>query len=504
MTTEPLLRMQNIRKVFSGVVALDDVDFTLERGEVHSLVGENGAGKSTLIKVMTGAYSRDAGEIFLEGKSVNFRSPEEANEAGVVAVYQEVNLLMFRTVAENIFLGREPRKFGILDWATMNRQAGEILQRLGLDINPKAVLGSLNIALRQMVAIARGVSLGAKVLVLDEPTSSLTEKEVGILFDVIRRLKSEGVGIVYISHRFDELYAVCDKVTVLRDGKFVGTRDLAGLERLDLVCLMLGKQREELEKKGATAFGEHHETAAHVPLLKAKNLSRGRRLQDVSLEAGRGEILGMAGLLGSGRTDVARAVFGADRVENGMVELEDKPLNLHSPNDAIDAGIAFLSEDRKAEGIIPDLSVRENLTLAALPALTVAGVVSRAKQNEVVEKFMQRLRIKASGPDQKIRELSGGNQQKVLLARWLCRNPKFLLLDEPTRGIDVGAKGEIQALINELAESGLGVLMISSELEELVEGSDRVVVMRDGRLVAELKGTEISQDSIINAMAETN
>lgn len=504
MTTEPLLRMQNIRKVFSGVVALDRVDFTLERGEVHSLVGENGAGKSTLIKVMTGAYSRDAGEMFLEGKSVNFRSPEEANEAGVVAVYQEVNLLMFRTVAENIFLGREPRKFGILDWATMNRQAGEILQRLGLDINPKAVLGSLNIALRQMVAIARGVSLGAKVLVLDEPTSSLTEKEVGILFDVIRRLKSEGVGIVYISHRFDELYAVCDKVTVLRDGKFVGTRDLAGLERLDLVCLMLGKQREELEKKGATAFGEHHETAAHVPLLKAKNLSRGRRLQDVSLEAGRGEILGMAGLLGSGRTDVARAVFGADRVENGMVELEDKPLNLHSPNDAIDAGIAFLSEDRKAEGIIPDLSVRENLTLAALPALTVAGVVSRAKQNEVVEKFMQRLRIKASGPDQKIRELSGGNQQKVLLARWLCRNPKFLLLDEPTRGIDVGAKGEIQALINELAESGLGVLMISSELEELVEGSDRVVVMRDGRLVAELKGTEISQDSIINAMAETN
>jgi galactofuranose transport system ATP-binding protein len=499
----PLLRMQKIRKVFSGVTALDDVDFELVRGEVHSLVGENGAGKSTLIKVLTGAYQRDGGEIFLEGQPVHFRSPEEANHAGVVAVYQEVNLLMYRTVAENIFLGREPRKFGFLDWATMNRAAGEILQRLGLDIDPKATLGSLNIALRQMVAIARGVSLGAKVLVLDEPTSSLTEKEVGILYDVIRRLKSEGVGIVYISHRFDELYAVCDRVTVLRDGKYIATRELADLERLDLVCLMLGKQREELEKKGATAFGEqHHHPAATAPLLRAENLTRGRRLRHVSLAAGKGEILGMAGLLGSGRTDVARAIFGADKVEDGKVYLEDKEVKLHSPNDAIRAGVAFLSEDRKAEGIIPELSVRENLTLAALPTLTTAGIVSRARQREIVDKFMQRLRIKASSADQKIRELSGGNQQKVLLARWLCRNPKFLLLDEPTRGIDIGAKGEIQALVNELAESGLGVLMISSELEELVEGSDRVVVMRDGQLVAELKDEEISQDSIINAMAE--
>jgi ribose transport system ATP-binding protein len=501
MNNEPLLRMQKIRKVFSGVVALDSVNLTLERGEVHSLVGENGAGKSTLIKIMTGAYNRDGGEMFLEGLPVNFRSPEEANDAGVVAVYQEVNLLMFRTVAENIFLGREPRKFGFLDWTRMNREASEILQRLGLDINPKAELGSLNIALRQMVAIARGVSLGAKVLVLDEPTSSLTEKEVGILYEVIRRLKQEGTAIVYISHRFDELYAVCDKVTVLRDGKFIATRELAGLERIDLVCLMLGKQREDLEKKGATAFGAHHEIQGEAPLLRTENLSRGRRLQGVSFEAKRGEILGMAGLLGSGRTDVARALFGADAVETGKVYLDGKEINLRTPNDAIKAGIAFLSEDRKAEGIIPELSVRENLTLAALPALTSAGVVSRAKQTEIVDKFMKRLGIKASSAEQKIRELSGGNQQKVLLARWLCRNPKFLLLDEPTRGIDIGAKGEIQSLINELANEGLGVLMISSELEELVEGSSRVVVMQDGRLVAELHETDISQDSIINAMA---
>jgi monosaccharide-transporting ATPase len=506
MSSLPLLRMEGIRKVFSGVTALDGVDVTVERGEVHALVGENGAGKSTLIKIMTGAYRRDGGRMLLEGREVNFRSPEEAQAEGVVAVYQEVNLLMFRTVAENIFLGREPRRLGLIDWKRLNADAGAILTRLGLDIDPAATLGTLNIALRQMVAIARGVSFGAKVVVLDEPTSSLTEHEVSILYDVIRRLKAEGVGVVYISHRFDELYTVCDRVTVLRDGKFVATRPLAGLEKIDLVCLMLGKQREELRTRGATAFGEHHADTAQgkesAPLLRAENLTRGRKLDHVSLEAARGEIVGMAGLLGSGRTETARAIFGADPVDEGHVQLEGKPLNLGSPRDAIEAGLAFLTEDRKAEGIIPELSVRENLTLAALPQMTRFGIVSRAKQNEIVERFMKRLGIKASSAEQKIRELSGGNQQKVLLARWLCKSPKFLILDEPTRGIDIGAKGEIQSLINELAASGLGVLMISSELEELVEGSSRVVVMRDGRCVAELRGAEISQENIIHAMAE--
>jgi ribose transport system ATP-binding protein len=288
----------------------------------------------------------------------------------------------------------------------------------------------------------------------------------------------------------------------LRDGKFVGTRELAGLERLDLVCLMLGKQREELQKKGATAFEHHERKTDEPPLLRAEKLSRGRKLNQVSVSAGRGEIVGLAGLLGSGRTETARAIFGADRLEGGEVYLEGRALKLSAPDDAIDAGLAFLSEDRKAEGIIPELSVRENLTLAALPGLSSMGIVSRAKQNEIVERYMKRLGIKASSADQKIRELSGGNQQKVLLARWLCKNPKFLLLDEPTRGIDIGAKGEIQALVNELANQGLGVLMISSELEELVEGSSRVLVMRDGQCVAELRGSEISQDNIIHAMAE--
>ncbi|HEY0097846.1 MAG TPA: sugar ABC transporter ATP-binding protein, partial [Pyrinomonadaceae bacterium] len=465
-TNEPVLRMKGITKIFSGVTALSNVDLALERGEVHALVGENGAGKSTLIKIMTGAYTRDGGQVFLEGRAVDFRTPEDAQGAGVVAVYQEVNLLTYRTVAENIYLGREPRRFGLIDWKRMNADSGALLKRLGLEIDPRAPLGSLNIALRQMVAIARGVSFDAKVVVLDEPTSSLTEHEVQILYDVIRRLKAEGTAVVYISHRFDELYTVCDRVTILRDGKFVATRPLAGLEKIDLVCLMLGKQRDEL-RQGTTAFKHAGANAGAdaTPLLSAENLKRGRKLNDVTVEVARGEIVGMAGLLGSGRTETARAIFGADSVEEGEVKLEGKKIKRGSVNEAIDSGIAFLTEDRKAEGIIPELSVRENLTLAALPALSTLGVVSRARQAEIVDKFMKRLGIKAANADQKIRELSGGNQQKVLLARWLCKNPKFLILDEPTRGIDIGAKGEIQSLVGELAESGLGVLMISSELE---------------------------------------
>jgi monosaccharide-transporting ATPase len=497
-----VLRMEGITKVFNSVPALSGVDLELARGEVHALVGENGAGKSTLVKIMTGAYLRDAGTITLEDKQVEFRSPEDAQALGVVAVYQEINLLAFRTVAENIYLGREPRRWGLINWKSMNAEAGALLKSLGLEIDPRATLGSLNIALRQMVAIARGVSFGAKVVVLDEPTSSLTEHEVNILYDVIRRLKEQGTAVLYISHRFDELYAVCDRVTILRDGKLVDTRELASLEKLDLVCLMLGKRRDEL-RQGTTAFAKHDATPADgAPLMRAENLTRGRKLNHVTVEVGRGEIVGMAGLLGSGRTETARAIFGADSVDSGAVYLEGRPLDVRSITRAIDAGLAFLTEDRKAEGIIPELSVRENLTLAALPTLTTLGVVSRSRQQAIVERFMNRLGIKAANADQKIRELSGGNQQKVLLARWLCRNPKFLILDEPTRGIDIGAKGEIQALVNDLAESGMGVLMISSELEELVEGSSRVVVMRDGQRVGELRGAEISQQQIIHVMAE--
>ncbi len=509
--TEPLLRLESITKRFAGSTALDGVDFTLERGEVHALVGENGAGKSTLIKIMTGAYRRDGGRMWLEGNEVSFATPADAQAAGVIAVHQEIHLLGFRTVAENIFLGREPRRRGLVDWGKMNADTAAVLDGLGLDIGPRDVVGILNTARQQMVAIARGVSLGAKVLVLDEPTSSLAEREVAILYDLIRRLQAQGTGIVYISHRFDELYAVCNRVTVLRDGKLVGARELAGLERLDLVCMMLGKLRDAL-RLGTTGFSGHgrddirEEAAAdrrgEAPLLRAQGLRRGSKLRDVTVEVRKGEILGVAGLLGSGRTETARAIFGAAPAESGTIELNGRRFDPHDPDDAIGAGIGFLSEDRKAEGIIPELSVRENLTLAVLPTLTRFGIVNSARQREIVDRFMRRMGIKASSADQRIRELSGGNQQKVLLARWLCTQPALLLLDEPTRGIDIGAKAEIQALVNELAASGLAVIMISSELEELVEGSSRVIVLRDGRNVTELRGGQISQQAIIHAMAE--
>jgi ribose transport system ATP-binding protein len=493
--------MSGIVKRFGGVVALKGVDLDLQPGEVHALVGENGAGKSTLIKIMSGAYQRDDGRMWLSGEEVSFDSPAQAQAAGVTAVHQEIHLLRFRTVAENVFLGREPRRRGLVDSRRMNTEAGAVLQGLGLTIDPQAVVGSLSTAQQQMVAIARGVSLGAKVLVLDEPTSSLADREVSILYELVRRLQAQGVAIIYISHRFDELYAICDRVTVLRDGSLVGTYELAGLERLDLVCLMLGKTRDQL-RSGTTGFHDHGASqATGAPLLRVDGVARRPKLNGVTVEVRKGEIVGLAGLLGSGRTETARIIFGADRAESGTVYAGEKKLDARSPDDAIAARFAFISEDRKGEGIIPELSVRENLTLAALPALTRFGVVDRAKQQEIVDRFMQRLGIKASSAEQKIRELSGGNQQKVLLARWLCTTPALMILDEPTRGIDIGAKGEIQALVNELASEGLGVLMISSELEELVEGCSRVVVLRDGRDVAVLTGTEISQNEIVRAMA---
>ncbi|MBD2450895.1 sugar ABC transporter ATP-binding protein [Nostoc sp. FACHB-152] len=502
--TQTVLRMTGIKKSFSGVPALWGVDFELKVGEIHALVGENGAGKSTLIKIMTGAYRRDTGVIEYDQKTVAFQNPTAAQAAGIVAVYQEIQLVGLRTVAENIFLGREPQRFGFVDKKAMNTGAAEMLERLGLQIDPRSVVDSLNIAHRQMVAIARAISFGARILILDEPTSSLTETEVAVLFDVMRRLKSQGTSIVYVSHRFEELYAVCDRVTVLRDGRNIITQSLDSLNRLELVCHMLDRQLEEV-RQGVTAFTEKLQNTPEQPvLLQAEALKYKKRLNGVSLELRHGEIVGIAGLLGSGRSGTVRALFGAEPFEDGTVKLEGNILSLHDPHDAIAAGMAFLSEDRKADGIIPELSVRENLTLAALPSLTQWGIVSKKRQNELVNRFMQRLGIKAASADQQIHELSGGNQQKVLLARWLCKNTKLLLLDEPTRGIDVGAKREIQRLIAELAEQGLGVLMISSEMEELVEGSQRVVVLRDGQSVAELSGEQKNIKTILHVMAEAD
>lgn len=497
---EPLLRMEDISKTFPGVVALSKAHLRVDRGEVHALVGQNGAGKSTLIKILTGAYRRNAGTIVFDGHTVDFSSPQQAQASGVSTIYQEVNLIPFRSVAENIFMGREPRRWGLIDWARMHRQAADLLARLGVQADVTQPLMNLNIAVQQMVAIARAVSFKSKLVVMDEPTSSLDEREVATLFTVIRQLKADGVAVIFVTHRLDELYAICDRVTIMRDGQTIDERPMQAISKLELVARMLGKELGEVRRSGQTGFGAGRHQAEHT-LLEAQNLRRGRALQGADVSVRTGEIVGLAGLLGAGRTEVARAVFGADPLDAGEVRIDAQPVHFRSPADAIRARIGFCSEDRKAEGIIPYLSVRENLTLAALPTLARNGIVPRARQDEIVDRFIKRLGIKTAGPDQIVRELSGGNQQKVLLARWLCLSPRLLILDEPTRGIDVGAKGEIQRLINELADNGLGVLMISSEIEELIEGSDRVVVLRDGRSVAELSAEQISQDAIMSAMA---
>jgi len=495
-----LLTMTDVTKSFVGVQALSGASLSVAPGEVHALVGQNGAGKSTLIKILTGAYRRGGGSVRFAGREVDFASPGDAQAAGISTIYQEVNLVPLRSVSENIFLGREPRRWGLLDWRTMNRRAGEILGRFDVHIDVTQPLGSYNIAVQQMVAIARAVSVDTRLVVMDEPTSSLDEREVDILFGVIRQLKEEGVSTVFISHRLDELYAVCDRVTILRDGRTVFTGEMGSLGKLELVSRMIGKPLQEVAREGQTAFTERA-AGTMGPLLEARGLTRKPKVLGVDVSVGAGEIVGLAGLLGAGRTETARMVFGADAPQAGEVRFAGHSGPFRTPAEAIGAGIGFCSEDRKAEGIIPQMSVQENLTLALLPSLARAGVVDRERQDEIVATFIRRLGIKTAGPHQPIRELSGGNQQKVLLARWLCLNPKLLILDEPTRGIDVGAKGEIQALVNELAEGGLGVLMISSELEELSEGCDRVVVLRDGKSVTELEGDAVSEVAMMAAIA---
>jgi ribose transport system ATP-binding protein len=491
--------MEGVDKRFPGVVALDGASLTVARGEVHAVVGQNGAGKSTLMKILNGAYRRDGGTVRLDGQLVDFHSPQDAQNAGVSTIFQEINLVPYRSIAENISMGREPRRWGFLDSTRMNRDALRVLAQLGVHVDVRRPLGELNIALQQMVAIARAVSTNARIVIMDEPTSSLDEREVQVLFDVIRGLKANGTAVIYISHRLDELYEVCDRVTIMRDGQTIDDRPVAAVSKLELVARMLGKEIGEVRRSGATGFERRGARPAGDVLVEGRDL-RGDRLEDASVSVRSGEIVGLAGLLGSGRTEVARALFGADPV-SGDVLLKGRKVRWRAPRDAIRAGIGLCVEDRKADGIIPHMSVRENLTLAALPTLSRHGVVDRAEQRKIVDRFIDRLGIKTAGPDQRIRELSGGNQQKVLLARWLCLTPSLLLLDEPTRGIDVGAKAEIQSLIDELADDGLGVLMISSELEELTEGADRVVVLREGRTVAEFDHAEIDQDTVMHAMA---
>ena len=492
--------MRGIDKSFGSNPGLVGADFAVAEGEVHALIGENGAGKSTLIKVLTGYHRRDGGQVLFEGRPFEVASPHAAQAAGISTIYQEINLVGFRSVAENICLGREPRRFGFIDWRRMHAEARSLLGRFSIDVDVRRPLGTLPTATQQMVAIARAIGFSAKLVIMDEPTSSLDDREVDVLFGVIRQLKAQGVSVVFVSHKLDELYAVCDRVTVMRDGKTVRTAAMDDVSKLDLVATMLGRDLSTVAQKGATAFGD--KAAGHGQEVVALSHVRATpRVVDVSLDVASGEIVGLAGLLGSGRTETVRLLFGADHADAGEMRYAGQTFHPAEPAQAIANGIGFCTEDRKVEGIVPELSVRENLTLALLPQLTRAGIVDEAEQKKIVDRFVQRLSVRCTSPEQPIRELSGGNQQKVLLARWLCMNPKLLILDEPTRGIDVGAKAEIQSLIRELATAGLAVLMVSSELEEIVEGADRAYVMRDGRTVASLAGLELSEANVLAAMA---
>ncbi|MFJ3971542.1 sugar ABC transporter ATP-binding protein [Streptomyces parvus] len=499
----PVLEARSVSKRFPGVVALDDVSFALRAGEVHALVGENGAGKSTLIKVLTGVYRSDGGEVRVSGEPVRFARPFEAQQAGISTIYQEVNLVPLMSVARNIFLGREPKnRFGLIDFPRMNRETAELLDGFGVRVDPKRPLHTLGIGTQQMVALARAVSVQAQVVIMDEPTSSLEPREVETLFRVIENLRGQGIAVLYVSHRMDELYRICDRVTVLRDGGHIHTGELAPLERMQLVSMMLGRDMAEVRRDGLTGFAAVGHDAARTPVLTATGLDRRHQLRDISVELYAGEVLGLGGLLGSGRSETAKALTGALSLDGGEITVDGKRIGRPTPAAAIRAGISMLPEDRKAEGIVPGLSVRENIVLAAMPRLSRAGIVSRAKQDRIVDIFMKRLRIKASSPEQKVGELSGGNQQKVLLARWLCLEPKVLLLDEPTRGIDVGAKAEVQSLIDELAREGLAVLLISSDIEELIEGADRIVVLRSGAVAGELAGDEVDESRLLEVLAD--
>ena len=495
-----ILQMAGITKTFPGVRALDAVDFAMRRGEVHALMGENGAGKSTLIKVLTGVYPRDAGTILLDGQHFSPTSPIDAQERGISTIYQEVNLIPYLSVAENISLGRQPRRLGRIDWRTIHSKARDLLGTFGLDLDVEQPLASYPVAIQQMVAIARAVDISAKLLIMDEPTSSLDESEVAKLFDIIRKLKAGGVGVLFITHFLDQVYAISDRLTVLRNGRLAGVFEAATLPRIELIGHMLGKDPEAVRAL-------EHEKDAHLAgargevLLEARGLGRKGAVEPLDLDVRKGEVLGLAGLLGSGRTELARLLFGIDRATSGEVRMDGRRVGRASPRKAIRLRIGFCPEDRKTDGIIPELSVRENIVLAVQRRLATLGIVSRRKQLEIAEKFIKLLGIVTTGPEQPAGTLSGGNQQKVILARWLATDPRLLILDEPTRGIDVGAKAEIERLVEQLSRDGVAVVFISSELEEVVRRSHRVAVLRDRRKIAELTGEDIAEHAIMHAIA---
>jgi simple sugar transport system ATP-binding protein len=485
-----------IDKIFPGAKALNRVDFSLRRGEVHALLGENGAGKSTLVKCLTGAYRRDGGRILLDGEDVDPQSTQEAQNLGIGTVYQEVNLLPNLTVAENLFLGRQPKRFGLVSTREMNRRARALLAEYEQDIDVTAELAAYSVAVQQVIAIARAVDLSGKVLILDEPTASLDAHEVEMLFRIVRRLKERGLGIIFITHFLEQVYAVCDRITVLRNGQLVGTRETAELPRRDLIAMMLGRELvQEVAAEHATK-----ESAGEVR-FRFRDFGRKGHIEPFDLDVRAGEVVGIAGLLGSGRTETAEILFGAERADSGTAEAGGRGLDLSSPRAAIREKFGFCPEDRKSDGIIGDLSVRENIALALQARRGWARPLSRGEQDRLADQYIKALDIRTTDREKPIKLLSGGNQQKAILARWLATNPDFLILDEPTRGIDVGAHAEIIRLIETLCEKGMSLIVISSELEELVAYSSRVIVLRDRAHVAELVGEQVTTAGIVEAIA---
>ena len=494
--TEYALEARGIIKVFGNHVALDNVNFGLKAGEGHALLGENGAGKSTLIKILTGAYQPTTGQVLADGEPVVLDNPQQAQKYGIGTVYQEVNLLPNRSVAENLYLGHQPTRFGFVNRRKMEADTRTVLARYGLDLDPASELGSHSVAVQQIVAIARAVELSGKVLILDEPTASLDRNEVERLFEIIAGLKSSGLAIVFITHFLDQVFAIADRVTILRNGKLIETRALDDLSRTDVVRLMLGK---DVAFSGATKLEENRPLGD--VLLDFQNYGRKRSVLPFNLTIHKGEVIGVAGLLGSGRTEMARIMFGADSADEGTVSFEGKPASIARPTDAIALGFGFCPEDRKAEGIFGDLSVRENIIIALQGKLGWFSALNRDEQMEIAGKFGESMDIRAASLDMPIKLLSGGNQQKVILSRWLATDPSFLILDEPTRGIDVGAHAEIVRTINRLRDEGLALVVISSELDEVVAYSSRIVVMRDREMVAELNGENINPGVIVQAIA---
>lgn len=499
-TNTTLLSMQGIKKAFPGVQALDGVDFDLRQGEIHAIVGENGAGKSTLIKIITGVERPDVGRMEMAGSPIEVKSPQHAQALGISTVYQEIDLCENLSVSENILIGREPRKRGHIDWSTMHAHAEEALRFLNVSIDVTKDLGDYSIALQQMVAIARALEISsARILILDEPTSSLDTHETEQLFQVMRKLKSEGLGIIFITHFIDQVYEISDRTTVLRNGKLVDTFETDKIPQLELIAKMIGRTMGDFNDMAQIKLAASRRIG-EKSLLKARELGRIGTIAPFNLDLYTGEVLGFAGLLGSGRTETAELLFGIYRPDSGALSMSDTPVKEYSPHNSIARGIAFCPEDRKAEGIIDDLSVRENIVLAMQSNQGWLRRLSNQQQYEIADQYIAMLNISTPSPDQPVKNLSGGNQQKVILARWLATNPKVLILDEPTRGIDVGAKAEIQKIVLELADEGMACLFISSELEEVMRTSHRIMVLRDKNMVAEFAG-EVDEHTLMQAMA---